>query len=354
MHIIRNLYCAVVAILPVVLLSSALATPMVDKDNKGPLKWPKGTTIKVFVPADPDGLGRDSDLIEGIKAWNDQQPLKDRNITIETMAGTAPANTQNAVQVKWTSETLKDPNDENQEVFGLAGPTYEAGTMNTIKSGEITISRDMDQVTSQMAKNLGIHEMGHVLGLDDITTGSASDTAMFNRFTKNDTVSITESDTKELSATYGANQQDTQVDVTPQVVPVPEGNQFIYDLEWLAGDPLGLFQVDINGADILSVVLPIGWEVADGLRANDVVPNPIPVLEPQDFITFRIADGIHYLSEEFPSLTFGFTASGDVTTVEAMLNGRFMTTGPIPQPATLALLGLGLVALGLGRRRRRR
>lgn len=342
------------ALLFAISCGGATATPFIDAGNKGPLKWAEGSTILVYVPADPDKMGRDTDLIAGIKEWNDQKPLKDRNIKIETRTGTAPPGTANAVQVSWVSGPLEDPNDPEKTVFGRGRPSYLQGPMNMIDRGTMLISRDTTQVTKQMAKNLGIHEMGHVLGLDDVKTGSVKDNAMFPDFTKNDTVTITTNDTKELDATYSANQQDTQVDVTPQVTPLPEGNEFRYDVEWQAGSLLGLFQVDVNGAKVLSFIIPDGWEVAVEPRAIDVDPDPRPFLEPQDFVTFRIADQIHYLSEEFPSLTFGFVATGGVATVEAMLNGRFLTTGPIPQPAAAALFCLGLVAMGTARRRAHR
>jgi hypothetical protein len=323
--------------------TAASATPLRDKENKGVIRWPDNTTITVYVPADPDGLGREAGLKAGILDWNDSAGLKNRGITIEVKDGAPPPGATNAVTTEWVDSL---PGDK----AGFAGPGYTQGaTDNVADSGSMKISRDATLVDDNMAKNLGIHEMGHVLGLDD---EPGKKTAMDPNFTKNDTVARNAMDEAQIGAVYGANRNDADVKMSSNAFDLGGGLfRYVYDLEWAFGDALALFQVDGDARRISDVAIPDGWRL-DDFAFDDVLLNPSGGAS-ERFISFVLEDGLSYLGPSNPALTFAFSIGSAPGRGEAFLAGRERVVAPVPLPAGAGLTVAALAALGLLRRRRR-
>jgi hypothetical protein len=324
--------------------TSALSTPLHDPKNKGVIAWPDNTTITVYVPADPDGLGRDKGVKDGVESWNNDPVLKGKGIKIETMTGTPPAGAKNAVGVQWVSGTIGP-----DQRFGEGGPSYSTKGANTSTGGTIKVSRDTTQVTPEMAKNLGIHEMGHVLGMDDTNKLGA---AMNPDFSKDSILTVTATDSAELKAVYTANGNDTKSDFHSFVSPGIGGYEYRYTLSWLDGGHLGLFQVDGGDSAVLNAFAPTGWEIDPGVGSDVLLDSDPKGIE--RLITYRVADELSYLSSVNLELSFGFTSDAPPGPGEVFANGRITALTPVPEPTTNVLLlsGLALAAL-LGRKFRR-
>lgn len=344
-------FLLVVVTVIMAIVGTATATPLRDPGNQGVIRWPNNTVIHVYIPDDPDGLNRHVDLANGIREWNNRATLQNRGITIQTHRGAPPPGATNAVTVEWVTGTV----DTN---LGQGGPSYTTDGGNTADDGRIRVSRDTAQVTNQMARNLGIHETGHVLGLDDVATAGA---AMNPNFTRNDVLNIGAADDRELGAVYAANVNNTQAQIMPQITQEFDYFRYAYALDWISGQELALFQVSTSGAQLFDFVVPSGWEVGKPM-GNDVIlvqdnlyldVGSIYGYKTGDpFVSFVLADDHSYLGPNYPHLEFGFSSFAPSGGAKAFLNGSSDTLGPVPEPSTLLLLGSGLAGIiGFGRKR---
>jgi hypothetical protein len=333
-------------LLAVLLFSSAQigATPLRLGTSKGPTRFKDGTTVTVYIPVDPSGGGREKGLADGVKAWNNEKALKDHNITIDVKAGQAPAGATNAVQVNWKAPAGTELGEAT--TASMEGP----GGDNTTTGGTIDISPDTTDVDNNMATNLGIHEMGHILGLDD-TPNSGS--AMDPDFNKNSTLKITDKDNLELTSTFAVSNGNSSTQVFANVNFSGGLYDYNYTLNWLSGIDLALFQVDTNGANLQSITAPTGWGI-DTPIGTDVTIIVDGVPQTQQFLSFVLLDETSYLGPDHPQLIFSFESSNAPGNVEAFLSGVTQTTGPapVPEPGTFALTIGGLAALFIRTSRR--
>jgi hypothetical protein len=321
----------------------ALATPMTIPGAKGVIAWPKGAKITVYVPPDPDGLGREPALKEGILAWNDSPGLKARGITITTADGAPPAGATNAVTVTWAADV---PGDD----LGSGGPDGVKGPNGPVTTGGgITIERTPADVDTQMARNLGLHEMGHVLGLADVNT---PDAAMNPSFDKTKKLQISKADEREIGAVYGANKFDTQTGLRFSVLDLGGVYRYAFDAEWLSGEALALFQVDADLSLVSSVEVPEGWRLDDFDLGAHATVDMIGSDEPP-FLSFIIDDEAFYLGPDNPRLSFAFLTSERPGRREVFLSGR-ETVAPVDLPQGYALALTAAAALAaFGARRTR-
>jgi hypothetical protein len=336
---LRAILPALAALVILSFSTVAAQTPMRDSLNMGTIHWPKNTVIHVYIPPDPDGRDRHIALREGILAWNAEPGLRDRGIRIEVHEGTPPSGATNTVEVSWAAPGSLGT------TLGQGGPVYTPASSGNIASGgSIAIDRNTTEVDRQMARNLGIHEMGHVLGLDDEPSPGA---AMYPHFSKADVVSVSERDRRELEAVFAGIPGEAQVKLAATYFKHGQEYLYEYTLTWMRGVPIAVFQVGgISRFDILFVNAPTGW------RRDDFVMGPDALLLPirpgtEFFLGFVIATDDAYLDASNPVLTFSFSSTGRPGATQAFVSGRVQTIGPqaVPEPRSLVLLLTGLVLI---------
>jgi len=306
----------------------------------GPTKFADGTVITVYIPPDPTGGGRESAVAAGILAWNKERPLP-----IQVKSGNEPAGATNAVQVNWTAPTT------GTELGEATVETMEGTNGNTTVGGTIDIDPSTTDVNKTMAKNLGIHEMGHILGLDDTpNTGNAMDP----NFNKTKAIHITDEDTLELFSTFAAADGPSSDSVKSTVTYSDGLYKYDYTVNYLSGDALALFQVETNGADLESIEAPTGWAI-DKPIGDDVTVDVVGTPQSEQFVSFVLTDEVSYLGPNNPQLDFSFESSAGPGDVQAFLDGDVETVGPVvPEPTCFALTASGLMALILVKRRFRK
>ena len=166
MHSVKQLPVVLLAAVTVALACCPTWANFLDADpNRDGIQsvgWPANTTITVYIPAQI--AGRDKDKFKmGIQAMADVIP----GITVAFADGDPPMGATNFVDV--------DVTDFANPPYGQAGPSfpspYPADKDHvTTNSGKIEIDKDAlghPAEACDFMKNLGAHEFGHVLGLDD-------------------------------------------------------------------------------------------------------------------------------------------------------------------------------------------
>lgn len=135
-----------------------------DKDLIQTVSWPEPSTIMIFIPAAIEGSNR-MNFEMGIQAMADVLP----KITVQFKDGEHPAGATNFVQVIIDNMLGAPP-------YGSGGPTdipvpFPMGQNHTqTTEGAINIHPEAlgdPALLASLLKNLGAHEFGHVLGLDD-------------------------------------------------------------------------------------------------------------------------------------------------------------------------------------------
>ena len=319
------------------------ATPITDQGAKGPRHWADNSTIDVYIPDDPNGLGRDASIGDGISSWNNDPTLQAHHISIKIHNGKPPKGAKHAVQVSYGKAAVL----AGQTQVQLGTPSTEI-TSATIGLRSIEPS-DHSKTTKDNMKKSATHEMGHVLGLDD--SQDTSDVMFGVREQASPTIS--DGDHKEIKASYAFN--DSNVNVVPTVTAAGVLFKYSYDVTWQSGTELALFQVDVNGAHLSSITPPAGWAVDDYILPPDVKMRDSVG---ESFVGFILADDTSYLGAAHPELEFSFLADRKPGDVGAFLNGDFQTTGPaavVPEPASWAMALVGFAGVGAaGRIMRRR
>jgi len=336
-------------VVPIALLAmfgavAADATPLRDKDGLGVAKWKNNTVIQVYIPPDPDGLGRDKDLGAGIGAWNGQPGLAGHGVSIQVNYGAQPPGAKNVVNVVWSNGPANAAGDDGD---GNASGSV-TGHDQITTGGTITINRK--NVAKDDATGFGTHEMGHILGLaDSPVTGSAMDHDVEGKAT------ITPSDLDELKSVYGANADDTKINFVPDVIKDGGVFRYSYTATWLSGDALALFQLNVGAAQIFDIHAPSGWKVDDFMNGSDVSLDYSLSGSPPNILGFVLTDEVSYLGPANPVLQFSFASRQAPGSRQAYLNGAFSTTGPtIPEPSAWSLMIFGFTGIGLTLRSRRK
>ncbi len=371
-------------------LAPAQATPFTWGNNVKPQAWPKNSTINVFVQTDPKGLGRDALVKAGVERWT--KALADRMITLKVTIGDPPASDTSAVRYTWEADGFKAAGQElgtgTGKVDGI-GTTTSDGTK--LVGGSAHLRNALPAGTDQekeFLRNLGEHELTHVLGLADDAAGAV---------TKHEQPSTSRGanaqDIKEINTLYGTANSGGGNKAQGQASRIGGGaaaGYFDFGFQFLPGnavaDPLDpehvpLITLDIDPALVLGVQLPPGWLalVANGPIGPD---DPYFVLDdymadgglsapPWDpaslipFLAFRasveeaLADGLPpgidpALTLDNPQLPLRvFTVDGvREGPIRVWAGGEVQTVlGPraVSEPATLLLMGAPLL-LALGGR----
>jgi hypothetical protein len=366
-----------------------LANPSQVKDKEGRTvpgnpRWPRGTTIHVFVPDDP----RFNDIKMGIERWSGL--LQDKGLTIDVTKGPVPPGATNAVAVNSVDPGSLGKDSEGHQNLAEAGPRLGntiikngQETAGPIIGGTLNISKDVNKngTESDLLKNLVEHEFGHVLGFNDEPTEEGKPhNVMDHTVEPTGTTAFTDKDKQELNSLYaGANLPTSTGTTFAQVTGLPgQGNAFVFTAQWQDGSTIPFVQIGTNGAPVSEIMAggfgivgtsalnpnPAGWFLLDPNNPASLAGSveDVNVVSPGEggaYLTF--ANLLNPLGSENPKAEFGFTSRGSVATVLTFLTAdNFITTrGPVavPEPSTTPALVVGIAsltaALGLRRGRQR-
>lgn len=264
----------------------------------GPHRWPDGTTITVYIIPDPTDQKREEEVEEGIALLNDVQVLKDKKISIQFKPGVKPPDAKNAVQVQWKPGPTEAGNESS---VGKASP---AATNSKTTGGTITLRSDKDKLEKGDTPVHALHEMMHIFGVDHDTK---TERDVMNVPAKVARLSP-EGSLTELSAIYNAG--EAKLDIKPSVDPLNDGRfRYRYDVQWLSGTALALFDISIGNAIISDWVAPAGWTVAAGQLPSDLQTDMIDGAAWPKVLSFVLADTTMHLGQENPFMQFSFVAN---------------------------------------------
>lgn len=381
-HVPTWLGCALLVCGGFMLLPASVtqSTPFNYGAGVKPSRWPENKTISIYIEADPDPNAPDTSelLKEGMSRWSAQ--MAPRGITINVAVGEPPnPPPTNVVRCRYKAVGSKltgdDPNDPNypalsDENHGLAGCNNAGGTITTaeiiIRNDIWSIASGSDEQKKEYIRNLGQHEVTHVLGLADDSAGTVTNhTQTTTPNTYND------QDKKEIGTLYPT---------LPQNPPKAGGqgqqqnqNNYQYNFNYQGGpeDHVPLIALDIRPEVIAQVLTPPGWVVlnpADPAHHNSNHPFYQNYMEdghsfpaPWDgsvtpALTLRAADPAAALSVNNPVVGFMVIAQNAVPgQVDAWAGDDVQSLlGPVPAgpaipastPAWQVITALTLIAAG--------
>jgi hypothetical protein len=362
--------------------SPALATPFTWGDKVvAPPAFPKNSTINVYIKKDPKHKGRDGLVKEGVERW--KKTLADRMVTLNVNIGDVPAGTENAVPYTWEEDGFTSGEDKlgtgEGEHDGI-GTTKTDGDKLTGGSAHLRNDLPADtQAEKDLLKNLGEHELTHVLGLADDDAGVVT-----NHNQTSDARTYNDQDKKEINLLYAtANTGGTG---KPQGAATNTGGgstlaffqyTFQFDPANVIADPddpehVSLITFDIDPDLITGIDLPEGWIalIGDGsVDRNDPFfdgymvdgfgePAPWDPDQLMTYISLRSLTAESALSLTNPELFILFHTIPNVLQgpIELWAGAELQTVSgpqPVPEPGTLALVSLGVLGMGSLRRKNR-
>jgi len=225
--------------------------------------WNRGDTVRVFIEPDPDPNPPDRSALlrEGIERWRAE--MANRGITIETTVG-SPPNPPPSGTVNCTYEP--DGTQLAGHTLGT-GPGQEDGVGSCsgnpddgITGGQIIIRDGIPAGTDsqqEYLRNLGQHEMTHVLGLGDDPEGEVTDhnqTTIPNSYNDTDSLEI-----QSLYPSVGEDHARGIGNTNSSMDP----NQYDWDFNY-TGPPEGhvaLITMNVAAEVIVNIIPPPGWIV---------------------------------------------------------------------------------------------
>lgn len=243
-------------------------------------RWPDSTTIHIYIPEMPDDEHAADSVRAGIQRWAGM--LAAKGIKLEFHMGqSAPPGATNAVDVQWVPPGTLGGRD------ALASPQADpSGTR--IVGGTIQIEVPPDGWPSDFyLPNTGIHEFGHILGLDeDPTEPGQTHNAMDPAIPDTPSEGFSGRDSAEVRSLYGIEGGHAQAEAQGESegdAPSGLGGQAVatsftyhYWVYWLAGPEIPVFEVSLNchPSTVLPVSLPPNWILDYPPAYWDAAPVP--------------------------------------------------------------------------------
>ncbi len=223
--------------------------------------WNQGDTVRVFIEPDPNPNPPDRSqlLREGMERWRAE--MANRGITIEVTVGNPP-DPPPAGTVTCTYEpdgtqlgghTLGTGPGEDNGIGSCTGNPEDG-----ITGGQIIIREGVPDTTGaqqEYIRNLGQHEMTHVLGLGEDDEGEVTDhnqTSIPNSYNDTDSLEI-QSLYPSLGEDHARGEGNTNASIDP--------NQYDWDF-FYTGPPEGhvaLITMNVPAEVIVDIFPPPGW-----------------------------------------------------------------------------------------------
>ncbi|MBI1369281.1 MAG: hypothetical protein GC162_11595 [Planctomycetes bacterium] len=390
----RRWWCALAGGLIALMACHAMGKVFVWGDQIiKPPRWPKNSTINIYIQVDPKAQGRDALVRDGFLRWS--EALMARMVNINVVIGNPPANATNVVKVTWEADggTLGPGQNDAESGPTTDGEKLDGGTSkfrNALPAGTMS--------EQEYLKNLAEHEMTHIIGLADDATGTVtSHTQNSDERSADGDGNLNGQDKKEISALYGpaaaGGAAVPQGNVNP--LPPPQLNVFPFQIQFQPAnavpdpnDPEHMPNINfgIDPSIVDSIELPPGWLALvpngpvlptdpffDTPTDGFVNPEPYDTSNPITYIALRaseaqaIIDGLPSgfdpaLTVDNPTLTVTFHMTGDYALglIPVWAGGEIQyVLGPvaIPEPSSAAVMMIAGAMMfrrgAVGRRRSR-
>jgi len=327
-------------------------------------RWPAGATINIYIqnidPAGPES--RQRLFADGIERWRDEL---DRGYTINVMLGDPPdPPPANLVRYTWADPGTMQGGLALPALGAISGSTWErnpATGARDIFAGSGIISNRWSTgtpVERETLRNLGMHEMTHILGLADDANGVVTK----SNVQIGGVMQFNQRDRAEIAALYGRRPNRQPPDVPRGRFELIGHNpgEYVYQAAFEGNEEelIDVVTFDINPSLVTGVVPPPGWLFMDPAEVQafgpdapffddymeDGAPDP-PPWELLDYLTFRSSAPIYDLTLGNPELTFTIFTAGDTTgTIWVHAGGGpQLVPGPVPEPTTALLWALPLL-----------
>lgn len=352
--------------------AATLASHVLASPFPGNSRWPAWSTINIFVQnIDPAGPNSRQQLFaDGLGRWAAELG---RGYTINVNLGDPPTPPPaNLVRFTWADPGTRLNGFELTALGAISTSTWRRNAQTgdrDIFTGAGIISNRWTTGTGperETLRNLGMHEMTHILGLADDANGRVTNTNV----QLGGVMAFNNRDRQEIAALYGRRPQDGG-----GLANIPRGRlermnsgvgryDYRASFEGDSNEIIDVITFDIDPNLVTGVQAPEGWlymdpaEVAllgpaypffdEYMEDGTTVPAPWEAL---DYLTFRSAGPPYDLSTTRPELDFSIFTVNDIPGfIFAHAGGDTQTlSGPVPEPGTLMLLSLGV--LYIGRRR---
>lgn len=260
---------------------AALATPFTWSGLVKPPAWPTDDkTINVYIETDPDADPPDRSqlLKEGMERWNAE--LADRGLQLNVVVGNVPDPPPDCLvtcRYKPAGSSLeldkdnKDPKKLGEENDGLGGAKAEISDSGAqLVRGEIIILDNLPgggEKEKEFLRNLGAHEITHVLGLADDSEGEVTDheqgrdPAEFNDHDRAEISTLYPKLEEEESKAEGEEVPGGETDRVSAPIAIGGLESFTWQFTYV-GPPDGhvsLITLGIDPSIIVDVICPPGW-----------------------------------------------------------------------------------------------
>ncbi len=262
------------------------AKPLTYGEGVKPIRWPDNKTINIYIETDPNGDPPNVSMLlkEGMDRWAAE--MAPRGITINVTVGAIPdPEPDNLVKCQYKAVGTKLDGDEpenpdhpalSDEDLALAG----CNGVNEITGAQIIVRDDIwdeapgqdDDEKAEFIRNLGQHEVTHVLGLADDDDGEVT-----NHIQDTDPNSYNDEDKKEISTLYPILEPEPDEESKAEGETQQSANPDQYTWQFAyAGPPDGhvaLITLDIDPEVVGTLICPAGWVCLNPADPNRLNPN---------------------------------------------------------------------------------